>query len=250
MEASEVLKAIQALGEQPKITVNVEVKRRIGEFEFVTGSVFLTYSLAAGVTPDEMLAEYERVNREAHRIAEAEAEASVQRHLEAQQAKFAEAAEQAAIRREAEWQPRPTNVQPVNPVNRPAPSAGDGGRFWERAPKASKRRPGDWWNEAPTHYVLKREMDSSNPRTGEMEPVYKLEFYRGELEHPVGDVLSWQPTWPGPGWFTDKTGEPFSVGMPVSMSKQPFLEDVSITLRVSDKLTNRNNYRASVVEVR
>ena len=253
MEALELLQAIQALGEQPKITVSVEVKRSIGQWESVTGSAFLTIHLPAGSTAEDVLTAYTDLNTRAHTIAEAEAEASVLRHMELARQKAEATAQEAATRREAQEQARasrPVSVTPdperlaqaqanIQAVQAPNP----GGRQLTRAPKANERQPGDWWYEVPTRYKLTAE-SQTNPQSGEPEDVYTLSFFKDRLEYEVGRLMSWQDAWPDEGWFDIKTD-----GLYPDNNLHALKAATRITLRVSEKVTSKGNHRVDVIDV-
>lgn len=247
MEAHELLQAIQAMGEQPKIVVSVEVKRSIGQWESITGNAYLTFHLPAGTSNDEVLAEYQRVYAQAYAIAEANAEASVQRHKAMQAELAAQAAQEAATVREARErnipQPDPGRLEAVRST---LPSTISSGRHLERAPKADQRQPGDYWEETPNEYTLVRE--PSTDRNGNPVVNFRLSLFKAGLSFKVGELFSWQEAWPDDGWLRLRLGEEWETL--ADGQKHEFTDTVRIINRVSDRTAERTgNYRVDVINI-
>ena len=253
MNATELLQAIQALGDQPKITVSVEVKRNVGEYESVTGKAFLSMPLPAGTTMDEMLEQYAELNAAAYAIAEAEAEDSYQRFMEAKRQQHEERLSEQAIARE-QGSKRTSSTVTVKPapekleaakqtVRQTQPQAEQGGRQLQRAPKAADRVPGDWWYETANSYAISTK-EGTNPQTGDPHTTYTITFSKDELQYPIGSIEDWRPGWPSHEWFVEKVGEVNTDGF-IRRFEQP----VRIKMQVSAKQNSKGNYYVDVVEV-
>lgn len=248
MELTELLQALQALGDRPKITLSVEVQRNTGEYEHVTGKAFLTWICDPTMTQPELLENYVAMNHLLYVKAEEEADASYKREIARKMA----------------------DAENFNPISKPplkvpgqdqamaegfamiaddgteeevAPPVGGGVKL-KYAPKAANRHPGDWWEEVATKCKVTAE-EKVNPNTGKKEVVATVDFGKEGFSGSVGSVKSWMAIYPKQGWWYEYAPDSEADGI-VRNLKAP----VKLTLRVSEKkIEKTGNYRVDVIKI-